>query len=195
MEEERLSDTGFRYDVSGMTDIGWVISGYRRITKEVVIPDQIDGQPVTAIGNWVFAEHRISSVTIPDSVTAIGYRAFYRNRLTSVIIPDSVTSIGNNAFLDNQLTSVKIPGLLTIINDGIFAKNKLTSVTIPDSVRIISRYAFEHNPLTSVTIGAGVTIEADVFPGNLGDIYQQGGELAGTYVSGDDGNTWTKQDG
>jgi hypothetical protein len=194
MEEEHLTDTGFAYIFSCRTETGWEISGYRRITKEVVIPDLIEGWPVTAIGNWVFAEHRITSVTIPDSVIAIGYRAFYRNRLTGVIIPDSVTSIGNNAFLVNQLTSVKIPDSLVVINDGIFAGNKLTSVTIPDSVLIIRKHAFEYNPLTSVTIGANVDVAGNSFPGNLGDIYRQGGKLAGTYVSGDDGNTWAKQE-
>ena len=62
---------------------------------EIVIPDKIDGLPVTSIGEYAFEYcSGLTSVTIPDSVTSINKWAFYDcSGLTSVTIPDSVTSI------------------------------------------------------------------------------------------------------
>jgi len=63
---------------------------------------------VAAIGEAVFADNQLTSVTIPAGVTEIGKFAFYKNSLISVAIPDSVVSIGEFAFGKNQLTSITI---------------------------------------------------------------------------------------
>ena len=118
----------------------------------IVIPNSI-----TNIGNSAFRENYLTSVTIPDSVTSIGNSAFENNQLTSVTIPNSVTSIGNEAFGGNQLTSVTIPTSVTSIGEGAFCGNNLTSVTIPSSVTSIGYFTFSHNQLTSVTIPTSVT--------------------------------------
>jgi hypothetical protein len=170
---------------------------------------------VTAIGGDAFKGNQLTSVTIPASVTSIGPGAFGNNPLTSVTIPGSVTSIGDNAFAFNQLTSVTIAGSVTSIGSGTFAHNQLTSLTIPASVTSIGEGAFSsnqlvsvtilgsgtsigpgtfgNNPLTSVTIGADVTLGDGAFPGNLETVYTSSGRLAETYISGDGGNTWSKQ--
>jgi hypothetical protein len=70
----------------------------------------------------------------------------------------------------------------------------LTSVTIPNSVTVIEKGAFYGKQLTSVTIGAGVNVaqgDYPSFPGDLADVYVDGGSRAGTYTSGDDGDTWS----
>jgi len=112
---------------------------------------------VTSIGDSVFEENSLESVTIPDSVTSIGDSAFANNSLTSVTIPGSVTSIGDSAFSNNSLESVTIPDGVTSIGDSVFQENRLTSVTIPDGVTSIGYSAFQDNSLTSVTIPDSVT--------------------------------------
>jgi hypothetical protein len=44
-----------------------------------------------------------------------------------------------------------------------------------------------------VTIPANVDAAEDSFDGNLAHVYARGGKAAGTYTSGDDGETWARQ--
>ena len=124
---------------------------------DVVIPSNINGKQVVAIGNDAFRNLGLTNIVIPNSITNIGISAFRENYLTSVTIPDSVTSIGDYAFGENQLTSITIPDSVTSIGNGAFENNQLTSVTIPNSVTSIGDWAFRNNQLTSVTIPNSVT--------------------------------------
>ncbi|MDB4699614.1 leucine-rich repeat domain-containing protein [Akkermansiaceae bacterium] len=131
-------------------------------TGELVIPDAIEGKPVTSIGNYAFSAcESLTSITIPDSVTSIGDDAFYNcGSLTSITIPDSVTSIGDYAFYNcGSLTSISIPDSVTSIgNDAFYNCTSLTSIRIPDSVTSIGNDAFYNcSSLTSITIGDSVT--------------------------------------
>ena len=156
------------------TDGQGTIISYHGGNTVIIIPSQIDGVRITAIGDRAFAAHQLTSVTIPNSVTSVGDYAFIWNQLTSVTIPNSVTSIGEGAFYGNQLTSV----------------------TIPSNVTSIGVSAFNWNPITSVTFErSGVSLvsgDFPSFPGNLATVYASGG--AGTYTRPDaDSTTWTKQ--
>ena len=160
------SDTDVAYVVTGgniyfnkatgtITDCDWNVTG-------AVIPNEIEGVPVTSIDSLAFSDCTgLTSVIIPDSVTSIGQSAFFRcTGLTSVTIPNSVTSIGVSAFLAcTGLTSVTIPNSVTSIGASAFKGcTGLTSVTIPNSVASIGGYAFSGcTSLTSITIPNSVT--------------------------------------
>lgn len=100
---------------------------------EVVIPDTLEGYPVTIIGNSAFDKcESLTSVTIPDSVTAISGAAFRDcSSLTSLTLGSSVTYIGSDAFyFCRSLTAVTIPRSVTSIGIGTFQFClSLTSVT------------------------------------------------------------------
>ena len=89
-----LKVTSKVYDKGTIIITGYNIEG----GLDVVIPSEIDGKKVTAIGASAFESKGITSVIIPNTITSIGERAFRYNKLTSVIIPSSVTSIGYSAF-------------------------------------------------------------------------------------------------
>jgi len=135
------------------------ITGYNGQGGVLTIPGTLNGKPVGTIGDRVFSEKQLTSVTIGNNVISIGEEAFYRNQLTSVTIPNSVISIGVGAFSENRLTSVTFAAAskLTTIGGNAFIFNQLTSVTIPNSVTSIEWGAFNENQLTTVTIGNGVT--------------------------------------
>ena len=122
------------------------VTGYDGTDTAVIIPESVDGIPVTKIAASAFIDkQKITSITVPDSVTSIGDRAFYGcTSLTSVTIGNSVTSIGYGAFSDcTSLTSVRIPDSVTSIGDYAFYYcTSLTSITIPDSVTSIGEEAF-----------------------------------------------------
>ena len=101
--------TEFKYIV---TDKGVKIKEYIGKDKEVVIPSEIDGMPVTSIGGCSFSSNKfVESVTIPDSVTEIGSWAFSGcTALASITLPDCLTEIGGWAFRNcTKLTTVTIP--------------------------------------------------------------------------------------
>ncbi len=111
-----------------------------------VIPSEIDGEPVTAIGDNAFREcDTLTSVTIPDSVTVIKEHAFDDcSNLTDVAIPGSVTSICDSAFREcDALTSVTLPdSILSIGAMAFYSCDAITSIDIPKSVTTIGDEAF-----------------------------------------------------
>ncbi len=130
--------------------------------NEVIIPDTVEGYPVTGIGNEAFAYcEKITSISIPEGVTSIGSKAFFMCfGLGSVNIPKKVTSIGDEAFFYcTRLGSITIPGGVTSIGVGtFFSCSGLTSVTIPDSVTSIGNWAFHDcSMLTEITLPKGIT--------------------------------------
>jgi hypothetical protein len=122
------------------------ITKYTGPGGDVVIPDTINGLPVTSL--WGEFSYSLRG-------------AFYKcTNLTSVVIPNSVTNIGACAFaFCSGLTSVLIPEKVTYIGTAAFGCcSNLTSITVPNSVTNISAYAFDScTSLTSITIGSNVT--------------------------------------
>ncbi|MDM5246638.1 InlB B-repeat-containing protein [Lysinibacillus sp. G4S2] len=108
---------------------GVAIVGYKGESKDIDIPNEIEGQPVVEIGYRAFRSALLTSVKIPSSVTKIGISAFEYNRLISVEIPPSVTTIGSRAFYSNYLTSIELPSSIKTIGHSAFHVNRLDSVT------------------------------------------------------------------
>ncbi|OUQ45103.1 leucine-rich repeat domain-containing protein, partial [Lachnoclostridium sp. An118] len=139
------------------------ITGYTGNEASVVIPNEIEGKPVTAIGERAFFKNNtLTSVAIPDSVTGIGDYAFYESGLENINIPAGVTTIGMGAFeLCKSLSSVTFAegSRLSSIGDSAFYMTwSLTSIEIPDGVTGIGDYAFYESGLENINIPAGVTM-------------------------------------
>jgi len=99
------------------------ITGYLGTNPDVVMPDTINGYPVTTIGNRAFYNKSVlRSVLLPNSVTVIENYAFQNcNQLLSVNLPDNLTRIGTNAFIDCLgITWVTIPNTVTNIGSAPF---------------------------------------------------------------------------
>lgn len=136
---------------------GVTITKYLGAGGHVVIPETIEGKPVTIIGDFAFFESQLTEIVIPESVITIGDRAFADNLLSTVVIPDSVTDIGRRSFYINKLTSVTISESITTIGEQAFYGNQLVNVVIPDGVTDIELQAFFGNRITTVTIPDSVT--------------------------------------
>ncbi len=164
------------------------ITKYIGTEIEVVIPAEIDGCPVTQIGDMAFMNCELVDVVIPDSVKHIGAMAFYGCiYMENVKIGEGVTTIGDQAFYGCiTLIDVEIGDNVTIIGDQSFSgcvtlvnvkigKNvkiigseafrgciALVNITIPDNVTIISDGAFKDcEGLLIVTMGSSVSTIGD----------------------------------
>ena len=151
------------------------ITKYTGNATTLDIPAQIQGLPVTSIGERAFEScSSLTSVTIPSSVTSIGELAFFLcSSLPSVTIPSSVTSIGESAFhacssLTNITVDSRNPAYASI--DGVLFDKSIQTIiaypmgkttrtyTIPSSVTSIGKVAFSGcSSLTSVSIPSSVT--------------------------------------
>ncbi|WP_239255859.1 MucBP domain-containing protein [Listeria ilorinensis] len=120
---------------------------------DVVIPDTIDGLPVTKIGSNAFYDKRLTSVVIPDTVTTIEDAAFEINSLTEVNLPPNLAYIGNFAFARNQLEQITIPSTVTTIMQYAFDKNKLNGVKMLSHVSSkMGGIYFEQEPQKQVSL-------------------------------------------
>ncbi|MDE6832626.1 MAG: leucine-rich repeat protein [Ruminococcus sp.] len=125
------------------------ITGCNKFVTEVVIPEEIDGIPVTSIGFLAFADNRkLKSIVIPDSITNIDNSAFWAcTEMTSLTLSKNLTYIPADAFAHCGLTSVVIPeGVKTIGTNAFAYCFDLESVEIPDSVERIDEEAFFYTP-------------------------------------------------
>ena len=141
-----------------------LFDGYVEVTGRVnscphdmVIPEEIDGNPVKSVGSYAFRNAQLNSLTLPITLTHIKTYAFGKNSISTLIIPDSVVSIGRYAFKDNQLTDLVIPESVTNLSLGAFVGNQITSLTLPMGLTEIEGEVFNANKLTSITIPETVT--------------------------------------
>lgn len=137
-----------------------VITGYKGIDNDLVIPDSIDNAVVTSIGVKAFAEsNQFESITIPDSIESIGEDAFWEcNGLKKVYVSSiedwckikfentfsNPINYGSKIYIDGELaTDITIPKGITKICDYAFENcDTITNVVIPNSVISIGDSAF-----------------------------------------------------
>ncbi len=130
---------------------------------ELLIPDEIEENPVTEIGSNAFSNcASLTSITIPAGVTVIGSGAFNAcASLTGITIPEGVTRVGERTFSNcASLTSITIPEGVSSIGERAFSNcSNLTSITIPEGVTSVGKNTFSScGSLTSVTIPDSVTV-------------------------------------
>lgn len=181
LETRRIGDFLFEKNPRG-----WLVAGYDGPDSEIVIPGDVDGQPVTMLGSRAFEDNlNIVSVVIPDTVDFLGKYAFWGCRnlesavlpaaatalslgmfmsctsLTSVDLPEGLESIGDGAFRDcSALVSISIPPKVAVIGDSAFRGCKsLAAIDLPPSVREINRSAFRDcDSLSSAVITSSVRL-------------------------------------
>jgi len=153
------------------------ITNYTGTGGALIIPDSINGAPVTGIGNNAFhgkpndpAYSGITEVVIGANVTWIGNRAF-ENCAGIKLISFSgahLTRIGTAAFRHcEKIKSITIPNNVTEIGEEAFDDCfGLEHIDIPNTVTTIGNYAFYCAALTNAVLPEGVkTISKNAFEG------------------------------
>ena len=120
-------DKAFIYKLNsdGTTDYT-VLLGYAGTSKDLVIPDTVNGVALKKIEANAFRSQGLTSVKIPDTVETIGSWAFASCKLKSIQWPSHLKYIGEVAFSSNQLTTLKnLPSSITTIEVRAFNSNQV----------------------------------------------------------------------
>ena len=153
------------------------IKKYNGNDAVVNIPSEINGTPVTTIGNAAFRDSSVTSVTIPASVTEIGANAFAGcTNLTSVkyggdwskltiqsgnpAVEDAAEDAANEQLFDFEFTPDNTAVIVKRYN-GTAADVTIPSRSQGKPVTTIGRAAFHGSSFTSVTIPDSVTSISD----------------------------------
>ncbi|MDO4336664.1 MAG: leucine-rich repeat domain-containing protein [Eubacteriales bacterium] len=76
-----------------------IIEEYKRNDPVVEIPEYLDGLPVRALGDYIFAGRDCETILLPGQVNKIGRYGFYNcHKLHRLVFSDSFTDIGSGAF-------------------------------------------------------------------------------------------------
>ncbi|MBR5947873.1 MAG: leucine-rich repeat protein [Clostridia bacterium] len=113
----RSEDNVWTYTVNSDGTI--TLSAYSGSASDLIIPEVVDGQSVSGVGNSLFANHsEIRSVSLPSSVTAINAYAFSGcTSLTDIVLPEGLTYLAARAFNGcTSLVSVYVPASLAEAN-------------------------------------------------------------------------------
>lgn len=153
------------------------VTGYTGSAKELVIPGEIEGSPVTAVAANAFSGNTaLTAVTVPESLTTFGAGAFNGcTGLKAVYISDLAAwatasfqkADGVSAWLSNPLyyagnlylngellTELVLPSGITVISSDAFRNAvSITSIEIPEGVVEIGERTFmDLTNLTSVKL-------------------------------------------
>ena len=121
------------------------IAGCTDKAKTLLIPDTIDGLPVTSVSLGAFEETDIEEVIVGNNVTEIGGGAFCGcYKLKAVTLPDSLDKISQNLFYGcSSLKTVTVPDSVDSIGDcAFYFCVSLKEIDLPDSVGSIGKGAF-----------------------------------------------------
>ena len=121
--------------------------------SDIVIPSQIDGKTVVAIGDEAFTKNGvIPTSTVYNSDYKVSLLSYNSNNnyvikplarsieglgITSIVIPNTVTSIGKSAFRNNQITSITFPDTPITLGCWVFEGNPIMedgSYSFPSNV-------------------------------------------------------------
>ena len=139
---------GFRYFLNDESEA--IISRYTGGESAVVVPESLDGYPVTQIGSYAFSafavpETLITSINLPETLESIAKNAFDSNEnLTHINIPSKVTTIPFQCFYRcDSLEYIEIPDSVNKIEEGAFKICEgLKSISLPKSITEIAEETF-----------------------------------------------------
>ena len=124
------------------------ITGYNGSSGDIVIPESLNGMPVTGVATNAFQGNtNLTSVTISGEVSNIGAFAFlYCDTLTNLVLGEGITNVPSfMCFACTNLANVALPGTISRIDLAAFSGcASLKQITLLESIFGISRRQRNH---------------------------------------------------
>ena len=138
----------------------YAIAGYKGEEKEITIPGEYKGLPVTSVAEKAFFGNTIlESVVLPNSITDIYTSAFEGcTALKSIDLPGTLNSIGYRCFQDcSSLTELAIPeGITKLPQTFVDGCSALETIELPATLNLISyENFFGCDSLKSIKVATG----------------------------------------
>ena len=120
------------------------LTSYTGTDTKLVIPDEVEGKPVTALGEHAVSSKELEELVFPSGLKRIGaYGVGVCSNLKTADFPDGLKEIGDYAFMDcPSLTEAVIPDSVERIGRGAFLNCGFTSVTLPENLWQIGSIPF-----------------------------------------------------
>ena len=155
---EYFTESGLRYEIltDAETNEKYVsIIAYDGTDPQLVIPETLQGVPVTEIGYRAFFENEvITGATLPSTIKKIGDRAFMFTNVAAVNLPDGLEVIEEGAFAQMpNLTAINIPGSVKELPYMVFYNDvSLASITLNNGLEKIGSDVFSHCPVAALVL-------------------------------------------
>lgn len=137
---------GFVYYLKADNTIGIQAydTAYMGTNKKVVIPETIDGYPVTEIDEFAFYNEGVQTVVFPSTLKKIGKQAFMYSDLRSFSFTgDETVEVGDSAFSETSMEEIIVPANIKEISVACFQGNmNAKSIIIEKGVETIGEHAF-----------------------------------------------------
>lgn len=162
--EWKSADDIFRYEpIAGSDSVR--ITSFTKEYKTMMLPNNINGFRVSAVGDGVFASlssENVTRIIIPDTITEIGARAFAECSGIEFAVNGKLTYVGEKAFYAcNGLKEVAFGEGLLRVGSEAFAGTSITTVLLPQSTAVVEENAFAYcRQLLTVLVYADIADSA-----------------------------------
>ena len=175
--EEYARTNGYKYERTEYDDWAYLISDGRVVItsymgegKDIVVPENIHGYPVTELRSYCFLNKEITSLYIPKSLETIGaFACFGVTTLKTVVFenPSNIKYIGDKVFADTEYwEKLECENGIFDINGILIKCNASGVVELPYYIKRIAGGAFTGCEAVAVKINEGCTsIGTGVFEG------------------------------
>lgn len=147
----------FDYEAIGT---GLRITGYSGFDSDrVIVPKEINGQPVISIGEKAFKNAPFSELILPKSIQAIRNNAFEGcKNLTHIALPEGLLGLGKECFSKSGLEEFDCPDSMLYVSEKCFMDCKnLSRVHLGKSIARIDFAAFSGcSSLSQVLLGQSI---------------------------------------
>ena len=126
------------------------ITKYVGKSEEITTPKEINGKPVTKIGENAFRCEYMEFPTAYDSECGDWIYVPYFGNAKHIVLSEGITELGPYAFSDYTIESVDIPSTVTIVGEGCFSECSVKCIEFPSEQPVsVGEGAFENKSLSA----------------------------------------------